>query len=417
MTVRYEQSPVPSGRWGALLDTALAAACYLIAYQVRFSAGFTGAPLREILPYAFATSPVVVASQIAAFFVCGVYRRQRTRVVLLARLPAGSVLGTVVAAGLIWQIHGLQGVSRAAFSADLLLFAVTTAGWRTGWALWRQQAMDANGAPAMVDRAAERPTLRGTLASLVRHRELVKNLVLKDLKLKYRGSILGFVWSLVNPLMMIGVYTIAFTYIIRNSIPGFVFFLMLGTLAWTFFAGAATMSTGAIIDSGSLMKSVVFPRAILPIATVLFNGAQYLLTILVFLPVMLVIYRVPPSWPMLLYPVFLILQVLFTIGVALMLAAGTAFFRDIRHLLEIALAILFWMTPILYPVAQVHEKMRLLLLLSPLSPFIVAYQQIFYYRQWPELTLWVVGLAYALGTFLVGSWLFLSLEDQLAEQI
>jgi lipopolysaccharide transport system permease protein len=162
---------------------------------------------------------------------------------------------------------------------------------------------------------------------------------------------------------------------------------------------------------------VSFPRAILPIATVIFNFTQYLLTALVFLPVLLIVYRVPPVAPMLVYPVFLALQVLFTIGVALLLAAGTAFFRDIRHLLEIALAALFWMTPILYPLGQVHEKLRLLILLSPLSPFVVAYQQIFFYRQWPSLTVWVVGLAYSFGTFLLGTWLFLSLEDQFAEQL
>jgi ABC-2 type transport system permease protein len=314
-------------------------------------------------------------------------------------------------------VHGPTGVSRAAFSADLLLLVMTTIGWRTTRVLRRRRASESQGVPAMIDRTTERVTLGDTLAALVGYRELVKHLVLKDLKLKYRGSVLGFVWSLVNPVVMIAVYTVAFTYIIRSRIEGFVFFLMLGTLAWTFFANSASMSTGAIVDGGSLMKSVTFPRAILPIATVLFNLTQYLLTILVFLPIMLIVYRVPPAPEMLLYPVFLGLQVLFTIGIALMLAAGTAFFRDIRHLLEIALAILFWMTPILYPIVQVPERMRLLILLSPLSPFIVAYQQIFYYRQWPQLSLWVIGLAYAGGAFLLGAWLFLSLEDQLVEQI
>ena len=416
MTIRDEPQKFVSDRRLALsLDVALAAACYLVAYLVRFSSP-AGPPFRQFLPYALVTLPIVVASQMTALIAFRVYARDSDRA-QLRHLLAGALVGTIAGAALVWQFHGPTGVSRAAFSADALLVALTTAGWRTGLALWRQQASDAGWAAAMVDRTHERTTLRGTLTSLVRYRELVKNLVLKDLKLKYRRSVLGFVWSLLNPLVMIAVYTIAFTYILRNSIPGFVFFLMLGTLAWGFFASSASMSTGAIVDGGSLMKSVAFPRAILPIATVLFNLAQYVLTILVFLPAMLIVYRVTPSPVMLLYPLFLALQVLFTIGVALMLSAGTAFFRDIRHLLEVTLAILFWMTPILYPVSQVHEKMRLLILLSPLSPFIVAYQQIFYYQQWPELTVWIVGIAYALGSFLVGAWLFLSVEDQLVEQI
>lgn len=396
-----------------LIDAALAAACYLLAYRVRFA----DPEFANFFPYARASVPLVVVSQIAVLGAFRVYRGAPR--VPVARLLAGTAVGTAVAGVLVWQVHGLTGISRGAFNAYLLLFVLATIGWRTGRALWLQQTATpaTDDMPGMMDRAAEPATLAGTLVSLVRYRELIKNLVLRDLKLKYRGSMLGFVWSLVNPLMMIAVYTVAFTYIIRNRIEGFVFFLMLGTLAWTFFANSASMSTGAVVDSGGLMKGVTFPRAILPIASVLFNLAQYLLTILVFLPVMLVIYRVPPSPAMLLYPVFLALQLLFTIGVAFVLAAGTAFFRDVRHLLEIALSALFWMTPILYPLAQVPERMRLLILLTPVSPFIVAYQQIFYYRQLPELTVWIVGVTYAVGMFLAGAWLFLSVEDQLAEQM
>ncbi len=127
---------------------------------------------------------------------------------------------------------------------------------------------------------------------------------------------------------------------------------MLGLLAWTFFASSASMSTGAITDNGGLVKSVWFPRAILPISTVLFNLVQYLLTVLVFVPLMMAYYRVPPAAPMLLFPVFVALQLLFTIGLALILATGTAFFRDVRHLVEVALAVLFWMTPIVYDLSQ-----------------------------------------------------------------
>jgi lipopolysaccharide transport system permease protein len=278
-------------------------------------------------------------------------------------------------------------------------------------------ARDGVAAGTMVDRTAEHPTLAGTLASLFRYRELIKNLVLKDLKLKYRGSVLGFMWSLVNPIVMIAVYTVAFTYILKSRVEGFVFFLLLGILPWGFFAGSANMATGAIIDSGSLMKSVAFPRAILPVSVVLFNLAQYLLTVLVLLPLMLVLYRVPPSGPMLLYPVFLALQVLFTIGVALLLAAGTAFFRDVRHLLEIALSVLFWLTPIVYPIAQASSNVRRLILFSPLSPYVVAYQQIFYYRAWPGWDVWVLATSYALMTFGAGAMLFLSVEDRLAEHL
>ena len=124
----------------------------------------------------------------------------------------------------------------------------------------------------------------------------------------------------------------------------------------------------------------------------LFNLAQYLLTVSVFLPAMMIWYRVPLAAPMLLFPVFLALQVVFTIGVALILATATAFFRDVRHLLEVALAMLFWTTPIVYELRQVPERFRLLILLSPMSSFVVAYQQMFFYREWPDATVWLVAV-------------------------
>jgi len=272
-------------------------------------------------------------------------------------------------------------------------------------------------APAMANRTAEAPSIRRTLAGLRQYRHLLRNLVLKDLKLKYRGSVVGFLWSLANPLLMAVVYTFAFTKILRVGSEGFVFYLMLGLLAWTFFSSSATMSTGAIADNGGLVKSVAFPRAILPIATVLFNLAQYLLTVLVILPLMMAYSGIPLAAPMLLFPAFVVLQALFTIGVALILATATTFFRDVRHLVDVALAVLFWATPILYDLSQLPDRLRHLILLSPLSPYVVAYHEIFYDRRWPDTAIWATTVGYASVTLALGLWLIVRHEDSFAEQV
>jgi len=269
----------------------------------------------------------------------------------------------------------------------------------------------------MEDRAAIRPTVGRTLRGLFQYGHLLRNLVVKDLKLKYRGSVLGFVWSLANPLLMIGVYTLAFTYILRIQTPGFVFYLMLGILAWTYFANAIAMSSGAIVDSGGLVRSVWFPRAILPFATVLFNLAQYLLTVAVFLPVLMVLYHKPPAAPALAYPLVLILQTIFTAGLALLLSVATAFFRDVRHLVDVALAAFFWTTPILYETAKVPEKYRAWLLLSPMGPYVTAYHDIFYYQRGPAAEVWLLAVAYAVLTFTAGLWVMARSEDRLTEQV
>ena len=269
----------------------------------------------------------------------------------------------------------------------------------------------------MDDRAAERPGLERTLRGLARYRHLLRNLVVKDLKLKYRGSVFGFVWSLANPLLMIAVYTIAFTQILQRGTPAFVFYLMLGILPWTFFANAIAMATGSIVDNGGLVRSVWFPRAILPIATVLFNLAQYLLTAVVFLPAMMVIYGVTPSSPMLAFPVFLLLQTLLTIGLALLIAVGTAFFRDVRHFVDVALAVLFWATPVVYETTQLSPRLQQAILLTPLSPYVTAYHDMFYYGRWPAGEVWAAATVYALVALVAGLWLIARVEDRLTEQV
>jgi len=399
-----------------LLDGGLAVGAYLAAYWLRFRDD----RLETFLPGAWSTLPFVMIGQLAALAAARAYAR-RPRIDWVLRVIAGVVAGTAASSVLLGMTVGFEGVSRGAFVADAMLLSIAALGWRGVWVLRARAQARAAARRAqsddLIDRTAEMTTLRGVVMSLYGYRELLKNLVLKDLKLKYRGSVFGFLWSLVNPLMMIVVYTIAFTFILRIRTREFVFYLMLGQLSWTFFASSAAMSTGAIVDNAGLLKSVLFPRAILPIGTVLFNLAQYLLTISVFLPAMLLWYQVPLSPRMMLFPLFLALQVVFTIGVALILATATAFFRDVRHLLEVALAVLFWATPILYELRQVPERFRLLILLSPVSPFLVAYQQLFFYREWPDATVWLVASANALGAFAVGALLFLTFEDGFTEQL
>jgi lipopolysaccharide transport system permease protein len=270
----------------------------------------------------------------------------------------------------------------------------------------------------LVDRSAQIRSVRATAASILHYRQLIRSLVAKDLKLKYRGSVLGFLWSLVSPLLMLAVYTFAFKVILRIPGEGFVFLLLLGILAWNFFVGSLVMSTGAIVDNAGLLKSVLFPRAVLPIASVMFNFAQYVLTAGVLLPVMVLIYRVPITPLFLLYPVFLLLQLCFITGLALALSAAAAHLRDTRHLLDIALQVLFWTTPIVWSFADhAPERWKPLVLLSPMSPFVVAYQRIFYYGVWPGTEATVLAIVYALVALAIGTAFFLHSDRRFSELV
>jgi lipopolysaccharide transport system permease protein len=399
---------------GLAADTILAVACYLAAYRLRFE----GAELTQFWSAAVRTVPLVAGAQIIAIAAAGTYGYRQGRR-WLPRLVAGVSLGTGIGALLTHLIHGFEGISRISFFVDALLLTLSAFAWRSAAGLARlaraahEQARDPL---ALEDRSAP-PTVSAGVLGIMRYRELLRNLVLKDLKLKYRGSVFGFVWSLANPLLMVAVYTLAFRYVLQIRTEGFVFLLLLGLLTWGFFASSAMMATGAIVDSGGLIRSAGFPRAILPVATVLFNLAQYLLSLAVLLPVALAIFRIPPSPAMLLFPVFLVLQIVFTTGVALAISTATAFFHDVRHLLEIALSALFWTTPIVYAYQNVPEFLRLPVLLSPVSPFVVAYQDIFYYARPPAMPVWLVAFGYASAAFVLGASFFVTCEDQLAEHV
>ncbi len=404
----------PAWVLSVLLDGLLGVSAYLTSYWLRFDVE----QLEIFLPAAWSTMPVVVSAQILALVAVGAYA-PRPRTSWLFRVVVGVLLGSAASALIIRVALGFEGVSRTAFVADALLLSIAAIGWRGVWVLRdraRTRKLERASSGELVDRGDEM-TVGAVLIALYRYRGLLQALVLKDLKLKYRGSVFGFLWSLANPLLMIVVYTIAFTFIlgIRNEL--FVFYLMLGQLAWSFFANSAMMSTGSIVENGGLLRTVLFPRAILPIGTVLFNFAQYVLTVSIFLPLMIVWYQIPLAAPMILFPVVLSLQVLFTIGIALILATATAFFRDVRHLVEVALAVLFWTTPIVYELGQVPERLRLLILLSPMSPFVLAYQKLFFFREWPEANVWLVASTYAVGAFVVGMALTLALEDRFTENL
>jgi ABC-type polysaccharide/polyol phosphate export permease len=255
------------------------------------------------------------------------------------------------------------------------------------------------------------------LREVYRYRALVRNLVLKDLKLKYRDSLLGVVWSLLNPALHIAVYTWAFKGVLRIPLDDYSHFLLAGLLPWNFFAGALLASTWSIRANGSLIRKAHFPTETLPIATVLFSLAQLLLALAVFLPVMALLSGAGVRWTAVLLLPLLALHALFTIGLALLLSALTAFFRDVAHLTEVALAMLFWVTPVVYPASLAPEALRGLLEWSPLAAFSGAYQDVLFWGRLPgpaRLASIAAAAAFALA---LGWRVFRALSPRFAEEV
>jgi ABC-type polysaccharide/polyol phosphate export permease len=208
------------------------------------------------------------------------------------------------------------------------------------------------------------------LARLLRYRTLVKYLVLKDIKVKSRGTYLGVAWTLMNPLVTIVTYFIVFQYIFRVSIPNFLAFFLVGLLMWIFFARAISTAATCVTDNDAMVKRASFPLEVLPVASVLYPLFHHVVALGLAVPLMFIFWQAKPSWNLLWVVAILAGFVVFSLALALWFSTVGVFFRDTRDILEVGLPVLFWATPIFYDLAMAPQFLRPILQLNPLSPFI-----------------------------------------------
>jgi len=254
-------------------------------------------------------------------------------------------------------------------------------------------------------------------AHLLRYGTLVRNLVFKDLKLKYRDSVLGVMWSLLNPFLLLVVYTVAFKVVLRVQTENYPYFLLAALLPWTFFSSSLNASTQSITGNANLIRKVYFPRETLPIATVLFTLSQLILALVVFLPALVLVSGVPVHATALLFVPLLLLHVLFTLGLAFILSTCTVFSRDVAHLTEVGLVLSFWLTPIVYPASMAPPKLQALFGVSPLAAFAIAYQDVLFWGRVPPSSLLAVLLVWTAVALLGGYAIFRRFSPGFAEEV
>jgi ABC-type polysaccharide/polyol phosphate export permease len=226
--------------------------------------------------------------------------------------------------------------------------------------------------------------MKEKLKRLFNYRELLFNLTYKEVKVKYKNSFLGFIWSLVTPLMMLVVFYVAFGIIFKlkyGDIRYYAFFLMAGILPWTFLQTALMQSVSSVVGSSDLVKKVYFPREVLPLAHLGSASFHFVLQELM-LFAFLIGFRVPLTPWLLLFPVVMLFELVFIGGLALYLSAFNVFYRDVGHFTEIALMAWFWMTPVIYPVSLIRDSLPAwaarLYMLNPMTHIILLWQRITY---------------------------------------
>ena len=264
------------------------------------------------------------------------------------------------------------------------------------------------------------------LARLIHFRGLLLTLTARELKARYRGSLLGFLWSLVNPLLLLAVYTLVFDVVFKNRAGGaqpYAVFLLSGLFPWIWFSGALLDGTVSLSANAGLLRKAVFPAEVLPVVSTLASLAHYLLALPVLLLALAVarfgLHHPVGGWSILLLPAAILVQLPFTAGLALALAALNVHFKDVRDLLANLLTLAFFLTPILYPLETVARVRPLALLVAanPVTPFVRLYQELLFFGRVPGPGLWLQAAGLALVAWAIGSWIFERLSQTLVEAV
>lgn len=261
------------------------------------------------------------------------------------------------------------------------------------------------------------------IAETFRYRGLLRNLLARDLSVRYKNSVLGFLWTLLNPLLLMLVFTVVFQVLIPTEIPYFPVFILIGILAWNFCAGAAMACTHSVVGNADLVRKVYFPREMLPLSAVLASLVHFSLALtLVF--VLAPLSGIPLTPLALWLPIVVLFQTIFLSGLGLFLAAVNVFFRDTEPIMDVALLAWFFLTPIFYSLDVLFDKTIgqmnvgwLMHVLNPMASFISTYRLVIIDRAPPDPAFLARTFAVSLLVLVVGYVLFKRLEPRFGEEL
>lgn len=251
---------------------------------------------------------------------------------------------------------------------------------------------------------------------IFKYKELISNLVISDLKTRYSSSILGFAWSMLNPLMMMIVLYAVFNNVFKSDQEHYAFYLLIGMTTWRFFANSTSMAMQSIVGKANLVTKIYIPREILTLSVVLSTLISSILEFIVLI-ILLIIFGVVMSSKILIFPLLFVLYLPIVYGMSLILASLYVYFRDLNHIWEVLMQMGFFLSPVVYPMSIVPENYKFYYMLNPMTRLIEMYRNILLYDTIPKTT--DFGLVFICGMFLLifGSLLFKKLSRKFAEEI
>lgn len=253
------------------------------------------------------------------------------------------------------------------------------------------------------------------IKEIYEYREMIFSLVKKDLRGRYKGSVLGFLWTFLNPLLQLVVFTFVFSIIMKNDIEQYYLFLFVALVPWMFFACSVQDGSTSILREKDMVKKIYFPREVLPMATVTSSFVNMLLTFIVVFVVLIGSGRGISVTALICLPVVMIVQYILCMGIALIVASITVYLRDLQYILGILVMALQYMTPVMYESSRVPEWALPIFYLNPMTSIIEIYRKILYYKQVPQLGDLLEAFIMGLVFIVIGEFLFKKLQKGFAE--
>jgi len=248
------------------------------------------------------------------------------------------------------------------------------------------------------------PALR-EIAELVRYRDLVRQLAVRNIKIRYKRSALGVAWSLLNPLLTMAVLSVVFTAVFRSATPHYMLFLLPGLLLWNFFAQTTSTMAAEIIGGGDLWRRIYTPRTVFAVATV-GTGLVHLALAMIPLGLLVLFIRPPLGPPLLMLPIAVCAVAAFALGVGLIVSALAHRFTDVVDMYQILLTAWMYFTPVIYPRSIVPAQYQRAFDLNPMTYFVDWFRAPLDANAWPGASSLAIGSVMAIGTLVAGWWLF-----------
>mgnify|MGYP000400304224 CR=1 FL=1 len=247
--------------------------------------------------------------------------------------------------------------------------------------------------------------MKERIKDIISYSDMIGSLVKKDLRGKYKGSVLGFLWTFINPLCQIIVYTIVFSVIVRSNLDKFYVYMIVGMIPWLFFDMSLRQGSGCVRYQGDMIKKIYFPREVLPVSFVIVFAVLFISGIGVRIEALLYL------------PLIMAIEYLLSLGFALIVSAGTVFFKDLEHITTVVLMAWIYGTPIMYSLEMIPANIKWLFKVNPMTAVIESYHRILYWKELPLGKDILYSAVFAIVMVIIGELVFAKLDDNFAEEL